>query len=274
MLLFNSIRPSTIQFLLVGFVFAFTAQSISQTGLAQERSRFIEVVGIGIATEKPDVIVIDGFVAAKGETAKEVREKFEAIKKKLAETINPMDLPNITANFSGAKLTVNQNEEDMMMMMQGGNANATDPGFSISQPMSLEIKTDKEASEVARIAEITKMVDTVKDLGVSFAEESNPMIHYSGESTSSLAYGKLIDETRLKKAARSKAFENAREQAEELVSLSGGQLGRVISIKASVGSDDVSAIYAPFMDQTDDATNRIDEIGFTETLTVRFELKD
>ena len=259
---------------LIGFCLALTFPSDSA---AQDTSaRSIEVFGTGSASAKPDLLVVNAFITAEEKTAKKVLSEIYKTKEKLAETINPMDFPDVEIKLKDSLFNTNLNSEDMMM---GAADEMSSDGYVLSQPIEIRIAINQSDTEKSTLQLLSKLVDTAEAVGVSFDEALDPMMSFTVQSgMSSLASGDLKDRKSLEKQATKLAFENARLEAEKLAELAGGKLGKVISIQASgpAGNDDSWGEYMNAMMGVTTAAkaDSLLKIEVSRSLSVKFELID
>ena len=259
---------------LIGLCFVLTLPSEST---AQDTgARSIEVFGTGSASAKPDLLVVDAFITAEEKTAKKVLSEIFKTKKKLAETINPMDFPEVEIKLKDSLFSTNLNSEDMMM---GAADEITSDGYVLSQPIEIRIAINQSDTEKSTLQLLSKLVDTAETVGVSFDETSDPMMGFTVQSgTGSMAKGDLKDRKSLEKQATKQAFENARSEAEKLAELAGGKLGKVISIQATgpAGNDDSWGDYMNAMMGVAAAAqaDSLLKIEVSRSLSVKFELTD
>jgi len=259
--------------LLIGFCLALTAPADST---AQTGTRSIEVFGTGSASAKPDLLVVKAFITAEAKTAKKVLNKLFDAKKELSETINPMDFPDVEIRVKDSLFNTNLSSKQMIM---GGGEEATSDGYSLSQPIEIRIAIEQGESEKSTLELLSKLVDTAETVGISFDEVTDPMMGFTVQSgANSLASGDLTDRESLEKKAIEQAFENAKSQAAKLAELTGGKLGKVISIQTSgpATSDEPWGDYINAMMGVTTAAqaDSLLKIEVSRSLSVKFELVD
>ena len=246
-------------------------------GSASPRS--IEVEGTGNASANPDLLVLEGFVSVEDESAKKLPSKYFEIKKKLEETINPMDFPGVKIQFEGSAFKSNSAVSAAAVMM-GGGAN-TEGGYRLSTPIVINVEVDDQDSEKSTLQRLSKLVESAETAGASFSESANPMMGVvlaANGGAASLVKGSLEDTAKLEQEASKAAFADAKAKAEQLAELAGGKLGKVISITESNladASDPTTAYMKMVTGQQSEAKNgTIKRIKVSRALRVRFELTD
>ncbi len=258
-------------FACLALVLTLPSQSIAQTGT---ETRSIEVIGTGTASAKPDLLVLKGFVTAKGKTSKKALGKFLAIKKSLEETINPMDFPDVEVEYMDSVFNTNLNSDDMMA---GVAEEMTADGYYLSQTIKVQIKIGENDEEKITLGMLSKLVDSAETAGISFSEVTDPM-GYVVETRGSLAWGDISDRNSLEAEATKQAFADAKSQAEKLAELAGSKLGKVISIHGSTATeeDNPAAEYMDMMTGVKSATETesLHSVEVSQSLQVKFELVD
>lgn len=254
---------------------------------AQER-RYIEVVGRGTVTARPDVARIEAQVAASEETSKKALEAFLEKKGKFNTAVSPMSFEGIKVEFDRTSIAAPAMSAQAMMMGGFGGADIVEAEesageISVAETATIEIPgLDKmEEDQVKRL--VAKIYDEIKSNGgTPVTEQVNQLTMMTGQRNSDIKY--LISKPQpIVEKGQIEAMSDARAKATHLAKLSGGKLGRVISVKeigAEGGGDDPSMedvmmqVYGMNKSAGAFATDTFAEIKVEVKLKVQFELED
>ena len=254
---------------------------------AQER-RYIEVVGRGTVTAKPDVARIEAQIAASKESSRKALEAFLEKKGKFNTAVSPMNFEGIKVEFDRTSIAPPEVSAQAMMMGGFGGADVVEAEESAAQISVAEIATieipglDKmEEDQVKRL--VAKIYDEIKSNGgTPVAAQVNQFSIITGQQSRDIKY--LISKPRpIVEKGQIEAMGDARTKATHLAKLSGGKLGRVISVKeldAEMGGDEPSMeevmmqVYGMSKSAGAFASDSFAEIKVEVKLKVQFELED
>jgi uncharacterized protein YggE len=179
---------------------------------SQPYARTITVDGEGKITTKPDVGIVELSVVSKGLTVKIATEDGNKKMTAVIEAVKNLGIESKDITSSQYSLYPQYNYE---------NYNAPKiTGYSLSQSITVKIRD-------------LEKVDDVLEAGVAAGSNQIGQLTFD-----------VDDMTKIKKEAREKAFDAAKEKAEEMADAAGVKLGRVVTF--SEGYDYMPPIYANY----------------------------
>ena len=251
-----------------------------------EDRRYVEVVGHATVTARPDVARIEAQIAATEESSKKALEAFLEKKGTFNTAVSPMNFEGIKVEFSRTSFSSPATPDQVMLGGGFGGDVDVEVEESAGQISVAEIATievpgldEMEEDQVKRL--VAKIYDEIKSNGgTSTGAAANQFGMWTGEQHSDIKF--LISKPQsLVEKGQIEAMDDARSKATHLAKLSGGKLGRVISVKeleAEMGDDDESMqqammeIYGMMTSRDAFSANAFGDIKFEVKLKVQFEL--
>ena len=253
--------------------------------------RTIRVTGSATVRESPNQVTIRGTLSAGGEDIEKAAEQFKKVKEAFEKAL---DADEVSVEFAGEKL------------MRGGGA-AVAEAFAVQDDFDIPVEAPVEVRQyslseevVLRIAigsdmeragiakKLGKVFDAASKAGLTIGATPNPMVAAMGMvNATGMTQFELDEEAQ--RALRTKAYRAAladgRSRAAALAELSGGRLGKVISIEESAapqeGNDleslQMAMLTRMFGGALGGSDGGIDPNGLVELrqdLVVTFELID
>ena len=257
--------------------------------IASADDNVVTVYGSGIAAAKPDRAEMTVRISGSSQIAVDAMNKLLGARKKLDSSIKELGFKNLAIEHEGAVLGGPQSGNFQEMMMGGGQAPAAaKPEFS--ENVRLVLRDIRDLPEQELMDTLAKVLDAATDAGAQTtggAQAAMMMQMFGdGEQSQSPVVYVVDNAKRLRKQAYVKAFQDARERAEELAEIANIDLDGVTSItdlagQASVdGVPDFSAIGAMYglsgaTDKGDDrvVSGQFNQIRLNVRLEVRFGIK-
>ena len=269
-----------------------TVLAVSTTAFAQA-GRTIQVTGTGNASASPNYLVMSCNLSEGGDTAKEATANFAKAKEKAAKLLAGGPEAGYEVEFAGEKLASSAAGDDAVALAAaggfGGVAPAASGKYSISEQVTLKLAIENDMQREGIVNKVADVVDAVKKAGLSFDSPAGGIYAAAmglGGSSGVLQFNlDAAGQTKLRDKAYADAFSDARSRAESLAQLSGGRLGKVISVQevlAATESSDLEAMQMNMLSQmfggaAAAAAGGIDHNGQIEvqqSLVVTFELVD
>ncbi len=262
---------------MIGFGWNFGAYALlvvlAGSELAFGQERLITVIGIGSVELVPDTILATFSVNGSAETVAGALAEFQRNRQRIEDTLNPMDFPGVTLEFQGKTVGDGQmNQMQAMVFGDGGIQEGATGTSSISESFQVKLKVGESGVTDARLGELTRIVDAAVSAkarpGSLMTDMYNPSGMMAGVVSATASDRKAAE----KEAARS-AFEDAREKAAFLASLSGIELGEVHSLEMESDAVFPTVSWGPNAANAGESTLVGSKITVTSSLTVRFSVK-
>lgn len=261
---------------------------------AAQSPRTIRVGGAGTAAVSPNSVVVRGSLSHGGDTAKEAIEKFGEAKEKLADALGGDKHPEWNVEFAGEKL-VKGSEMDAaggaavaIAAFGGGVGGEAAKKFSLSEEVVVRMKIENDMQRTGIVKQLSGIIDGAAKAGLKFGAAQNNIYAQMGLGLSPGFVQFELNEDRqkqLRARAYAAAYADARTRGEALAKLTGGRLGKAISVEEQLSAADSDAMEAAQVNllsrmmgaQTSITSGAIDHNGRIEMqqqLVVTFELLD
>jgi uncharacterized protein YggE len=253
-------------------------------------SQGIAVTGAGRAAAKPSMVELAAVVKGEAELAGDAITKYQGNKRRALETIQNLQIANLTVEDGGVSINSADGGNAMMAAMRGMPVpENTTQKLSLSEPLTLRLTGIDKLSTEELLETLVKIVDAGKDAGMVIGPPPKSMYELQiaaqmGQSTeSALAAFKLEGVDQLKQQAYQAAIADARKQAERLAELAGVRLGKVTSIRETTTNEPSQPRYNPYygymMTSSSDGSekqyvsNGLTEITVSVVLHVEFAIE-
>ncbi len=262
-------------------------------GTAAKAEDGIVVHGSGTATGRPTQVEMSANLSADAELAADAVVKFRDAKKRAVAAIAAVKNPDLSITPGGVSVGTGMDANAQMMAMRGMAVNNTTQKVRLSESNRIVLAhTDKlEPDEL--LEKLLKVIDVAKDAGFQIGPA--PATNYyemqiraqEGEEASATVSFRMPDSSALREKAYKAAIDDAKAKAQKLAELSGGKLGRVLSIREEAPSksdkDDSAAmmmmnIYGMLANKGNSEDKVLSgttsgDLTLRVNLTVRFELE-
>jgi uncharacterized protein YggE len=251
----------------------------------------VTVVGSGEARAMPNAFEFFARVGGAAELGGDALAKFREFKRRTMDAVEKLQLADSQVAAGGFSLTSAFDDSRGQMLffrMDDAEEEPVRPGIVFSSLLRVTVRgIDRLPSEQAP-EKISQLFDQLKDNGVEIASiqanaEAGEFDLADGFNAAPLAVFVIEDASELRRLARKRAFEAAKQSAAELADLAGVELGSVVSIQ-DVGSVAASPWTGFVQDPFDTprgadegklrlTSRTMSEIAVRTRLRVRFELK-
>lgn len=251
----------------------------------------IVVRGTGTASGRPTQVEMSATLSADAELAADAVVKFKDAKKRAVAAIAAVKNPDLSIVPGGVSVGGGMDANAQMAAMRGMPITSTTQKVRLVETSRLVLAhTDKlEPDEL--LEKLLKVIDVAKDAGYQLGPA--PATNYyemqiraqEGEDANATVSFRMPDSTALREKAYKAAIEDAKAKAQKLAELSGGKLGRIVSVHEDAsgkdGNDSASAMMMNIYGMLANKGNSEDKVlsGGTSAdltlkvnLTVRFEL--
>ena len=249
--------------------------------------RTIRVTGSGTASVSPNFVELRGTVRASGDTVEEATESFKKEKEKVDKAIGGN--PALKVDFAGEKLVSGAGGAGGLAVpvaALGGAAPAAAKSFSLSEEVVVRMEIDSDMQRAGIVKQFSGVIDGATKAGVQFGGGASGIYAQMGLGIKSgiVQFGHTKEsQEQLRTKAYAAAFNDARSRAAALAKLSGGQVGKVVSVEEVAAPEGASGIESMQMNmlarmfggQSGGAANTIDHNGLIELqqeIVVTFEL--
>ncbi len=197
----------------------------------------IVVRGSGSASGRPTQVEMSGTISADAELAADAVVKFRDAKKRALAAIEGLKNPDLTVVPGGLSVGSGMDANQQMMAMRGMAAPANGQKVRLSETVKITLThADKLASDEL-MDKLLKILDVAKDAG--FQIGAAPATNYyeamiraeTGDTGGATVSFRLPDSSALRDKAYQAAIEDAKAKAQKLAELSGGKLGRILSVR-------------------------------------------
>lgn len=223
---------STLSF----FVWLLLAAS---SGLAQAQAESEEgrlsTWGVGEAAGQPNAMVMDLYVSGRGELAEDALVKYRSAKERAMDKFEGMDLEGLDVHEGGMSLQYAYDQQQLNQVRQAlaqGKESDIQPSVVAGEAFTLVLRGLDGMNVKARTAAMVKIIETVKDSGLSLGTSGPEMMQqygYGGKPMSAFEFrvegaGEVVER------ARAAALADAKRRAERLAEQAGLKLGRIVSV--------------------------------------------
>lgn len=272
-------------------ILLFGAAALSSGAIAARAEEGIVVRGMGTASGRPTQVEMSATLTADAELAADAVVKFRDAKKRAVAAIAAVKNPDLSIVTGGVSVGGGMDANAQMAAMRGMPVTNTTQKVRLVETSRIVLAhTDKiEPDEL--LEKLLKVIDVAKDAGFQLGPA--PATNYyemqiraqSGEDANATVSFRMPDSTALREKAYKAAIEDAKVKAGKLAELSGGKLGRIVSVhedsSGKEGNDTTSAMMLNIYGMLANKGNSEDKVLSGDTsadltlkvnLTVRFEL--
>jgi uncharacterized protein YggE len=270
--------------------FAVLGVCLWENAIPAAETQGIAVTGAGRAAAKPSMVELAAVVKGEAELAGDAITKYQGNKRRALETIQNLQIANLTVEDGGVSINSADGGNAMMAAMRGMPVpENTTQKLSLSEPLTLRLTGIDKLSTEELLETLVKIVDAGKDAGMVIGPPPRSMYELqiaaqTGQSTeSALAAFKLEGVDQLKQQAYQAAIADARKQAERLAELAGVRLGKVTAIRETPAGESSQPRYNPYygymMTSSPDGSekqyvsNGLTEITVSVVLQVEFAIE-
>jgi hypothetical protein len=218
---------------LVGLMLGWTSLVANET---------IEVTSQGAIEVVPDMVWIEGTLSGGGDLS-EAKKIIGGFKEDIRKVLLDEQFANVKVEYNKRSVTSGGNgamdvQRQMMEMMgEGAPPSDSEGTFTLSENFRLVVTGLTDENFEAEAERMLELAVALSDKQIKLGHAANPMLpYYNGQNVGQFLRVGLSDPDRIWKSASQSAFENARTKATALAEISGGKLGRALSI--SVDSQD------------------------------------
>ena len=245
----------------------------------------ITVGGFGQAKGKPQLVEFLAVASGEAELASDAIVKHRDTKRRALKAIEDLKIPGLSVESKGFALNQAVDPNMQMMMMRGQTPTNNKQMVQVAEQLRIVLKDLSKIKEDELTNTVLKVVDTARDGGLVIGAGA-PTNYYQMQMMmqngggQGLALFKIPDPTPLRSQAYQKAMEDARAKAQRLAELSGGKLGRIISVQEGPALQQqvnpMMYMYGimPQQNQPDPelSSNVFGDISLSVTLQVQFAL--
>ena len=266
--------------------------SICITRSEAQAAGTIRVTGSGAANASPNQVIVRGTLMASDESVEDAAKNFAEAKNAFEKVIGGDTHPELTVEFAGEKLATGGAMDAAAAFAVpddfGGpvEIDAAGQQFSLSEDVVLRLAIKSEMEREGITKKLGGVIDAATKAGLSLGNAPNAMFAAMGMSGASSIVQFELDEkgqTALRSRAYKAAFNDARARAAALAELSGGRLGKVVSVEEvttkETGNDletlqmnMLSRMFGGAVGAARDGIDYNGQIEQTQDLVVTFEL--
>lgn len=247
-----------------------------------EEKPSISVMAKGEAEVKPDTLVLNGKLSESSEKMPDAVTAFNDTRRRALEALNAIELENISIKSSS--LSIDIAGDTPQNNPWGGQVEVKPPGtLTLSQSITVTIKGIDKLEDKAVIDQVITLVKAAKEAGVEIGgmdAQAMMMMRmgYGGMPSEPAVMFQVSEPEAIKRAATKDAMEQARAEATFLAELSGGKLGKVLSIGQMPDANNNQMNYYAMMfsmmqgDAGEFGTNSLEPVKISRGLSVKFEL--
>lgn len=210
-----------------------------QTLAAAADDEGVTVIGSGEARGRPNAFEFFTRISGASELGSDALVKFREFKRRTAEAVDKLQLVNGEVTFGGFSLTSAGNVRGRRVNMFRVDLDGEEsfkPEIMFSSLVRVCVRGIDRLPEEQVPEKISDLLDRLKDGGVTIEAvqgnaETPEFEAHDGFGAPPVALFVLEDATEIRRLARKRAFEAARESAEELAQLAGLALGPVVSMQ-------------------------------------------
>lgn len=226
---------------------------LAASSLAQgEAPRTIRVTGTGAAAVSPNLIELRGTLSAEGDTVEEATEEFAKAKDKVSKAIEGGKSPQLAVEFAGERLTSGAGGGDGIAAAAAaaaafGAGAPADGKFTLTEEVVLRMDVVNDMQRAGIVKQLGGVIDKAAKSGLKFGGGAGGIYAQMGLGISSgiVQFGLTKErQTQLRQQAYASAFSDARARAAALAKLSGGQVGKVISVEEVAATGDGNSLEA------------------------------
>lgn len=203
----------------------------------------VTVIGSGEARGRPNAFEFFTRVGGSAELGSDALAKFREFKRRTAVAVEKLQLSDSDVAVGGFCLTSSADDQRERMHFFRLDDDAEGPfkaEIVFSSLVRVSVRGIDRLTEEQAAERISALFDRLKDGGVEIAPvqantEASEFEVQDGFNASPAAVFVLEDATELRRLARRRAFDAAKENAEELARLAGVELGGVLSIQEVAG---------------------------------------
>ena len=275
------------------FAAALPIVAILSCSLANAQSvRTIRVTGSGAVSASPNQVTIRGTLTASDKDAEKTAEKFAKLKETFAKALGADKHPELALEFAGEKVVTGGGWADAAVVAAPADfgvpveAAAGTGQYAMSEEVLLRIaiRNDMEREGISK--RLSALIEAAPKAGLTLGATPNPMFAAMGMGASGgITQFELDDKGQraLRVKAYAAAMSDARARAATLADLSGGKLGKVISVEESAAPESggdlesmqmamLQRMFGGAIGATDGGIDHNGLIEFQQNLVVTFEL--
>jgi uncharacterized protein YggE len=249
-------------------------------GVAKAEETGISVTGVGTAKVKPDAVELSGVVSGEAELAADADVKFKDARKKAVDLFEAMKIPGLTVTGGGASVHDHMDAAAQMRAMQGNGTGDIKNKVQVAEKLKITITGIDQMPPEKVQAMVVKVLDAARQSGLQIGPPP-PTNYYQyqqfGNGNDSLITYKVADPAAARADAYKAAVADAKSKADQLATLSGGKLGKVVSVSEEATPQ--NPYYQQFQ-QNNESDDDIKSVGTASTgdvtivvrLAMKFEL--
>jgi uncharacterized protein YggE len=200
---------------------------------ADDQPAGIAVTGTGTAKVKATSLEITGTISGDAELAADSQVKFRDTRKKAVDLLEAMKMPGLTISGDGETMHDYLDPMQQMRIMQGGGGDAVKPKVQVTEKLHLTITAIHQRPPDKVQGMVVKLLDTARQTGLQIGTPP-PTNYYayrmSTGQNDELVLFKIADPAAGRSEAFKQAVADARGKADQLATLAGAKLGKVIAI--------------------------------------------